>query len=344
MVRIWGKEYSRSELLQRVGGLSQIGGVEAQTLDDGPERGVKALRLRAGELDCTLLPDRCVDISNLTWRGRSLCWHSGTGRVSPNLFQMEGTGFLRSFFGGMLVTCGLDNFGPGCVVDGVEYYQHGRIHNIPASNVSWGERWEGDTCTLYATGTMRQVRLFGENLTLTRTVEIELGGNTVRLNDVLRNEGWQPEPYLLTYHINTGFPLLDEGAEVKGTFDALEPRDERAALGRDDWQVMHGPRPQFKEQVYLATPHPDGNNWGEAELWNAKLDGGLGLKIRWDLSTLPWMVLWRQLGQGAYVVGLEPTSCKVITGRQDALAANAMPSLEPGQDRRFTLEFVVVTS
>ena len=318
--------------------------MEALTLDDGPERGVKALRLRTGDLDCTVLPDRCMDLSNLTWRGQSICWHGSTGRVSPALFHMEESGFARSFFGGMLTTCGLDNFGPGCVSEGVQYHQHGRIHNIPACNVSWGERWDGDRCILFASGTMRQTRLFGENLTLTRSVEIDLGGDTIRLHDVLRNEGWQPEPYLLTYHINTGFPLLDEGAQVKGVFDTVEPRDAEAAKGLEGWQLMHEPRPQFREQVYVTTPRPDADNWAEAVLWNPNLSGGLGLKVRWDLATLPWLLIWRQLGQGAYVVGLEPTNCHVVTGRRDAREANAMPSLDPGQDRHFTLELAVVAS
>ncbi len=344
MARLWGKEYSRADLLQRVGGLSQVGGVEAVALDDGPERGVKALRLCGGDLDCTVLPDRSMDISNLTWRGRSLCWHSGTGRVAPTLFQMEDTGFLRSFFGGMLTTCGLDNFGPGGVDEGVRYYQHGRIHNIPASRPSWGERWEGDTCTLFATGTMGQRRLFGENLTLARTVEMELGGDTIRLHDVVKNEGWELEPYLLTYHINAGFPLLDDGAQVRGSFVSVEPRDAEATRNAAGWQLMHGPRPHFKEQVFLATPEPGPDSWGEAELWNPALDGGLGLKVRWDLTTLPWMVVWRQLGQGAYVVGLEPTNSRVMTGRASARAANAMPSLEPGEARHFMLELKVVTA
>jgi hypothetical protein len=54
-----------------------------------------------------------MDIPDMRWRGRSLCWHDACGRVAPTLFQPEDNGFLRSFFGGMLTTCGLTNFGPG---------------------------------------------------------------------------------------------------------------------------------------------------------------------------------------------------------------------------------------
>jgi galactose mutarotase-like enzyme len=345
MVKLWHKDYSRAELLQRVGRLEQVGGVEAYRLDDGPEQGVRALHLRGGTgLDCVVLPDRCLDISDFTWNGRSLCWHGSPGRVSPALFHQSDTGFASSFFAGMLTTCGLDNFGPGCVDQGERHFQHGLVHNLPASNVAWGHRWQDDTCTLFVTGTVRQTRLFGENLTLTRTYEMELGGDTLRLHDVVRNEGWERTPFQLTYHCNAGFPLLDEGAKVLGDFTSVEPRDAEAEQGLHGWETMHGPQPGFKEQVFSTTLRPDTSAWAAATLWNPTLDGGLGLRLRWDTTTLPWLLIWRQLGQGAYVVGLEPTNCETVTGRADARAAGTLPYLDPGEERQYSLEFTVVTT
>ena len=40
------------------------------------------------------------------------------------------------FHGGLLVTCGLQNVGPGCVDEGVTHGVHGRASNIPARNVT----------------------------------------------------------------------------------------------------------------------------------------------------------------------------------------------------------------
>src|SRR5690242_6650682 len=102
MVRLWGREYTRDELSQRVGNLTQIGGVEAAVLDEGETRGVRALHFNsAAGLSCTVLPDRGMDIAAMSWRGRSLCWHGACGPSSPALFHLEHNGLLRSFFGGM---------------------------------------------------------------------------------------------------------------------------------------------------------------------------------------------------------------------------------------------------
>ncbi|MDB5076197.1 MAG: hypothetical protein JWO42_2376 [Chloroflexi bacterium] len=344
-MRLWGREYTRIELMQRVGRLAQIGGVDAVTLDDGPERGVRALQFRsAAGLSCLVVPDRGMDIADFSWNGRSLCWHNAPGRVSPALFVSEEKGFLRSFFGGMLTTCGLTNFGPGGEEAGEQLFMHGLASNLPASAVAWGERWDGDRCTIWARGTTRQTKLFGENLTLTRSLELDLDGATLRLEDVVRNEGWDTTPHMIMYHNNAGFPLLDEGARLLGKYQSVTPRDADAARGLQGWDEFQAPQAGFKEQVFIVQPEPDQDGWTEVTLWNANLEGGLGLKLRWDATTLPWMCVWRMLGQGAYVLGIEPINCPTVTGRADARANGTLPMLAPGEEVRYRLEYSVVTS
>ncbi len=46
MPHLFGRSYSRDELMQRVGDLTQIGGVEPFELVDGNTRGVRGLRFR----------------------------------------------------------------------------------------------------------------------------------------------------------------------------------------------------------------------------------------------------------------------------------------------------------
>ena len=63
MAELYGRRYTRAELLQRVGRLDQIGGIEPCILDGGRAAGVHALRVTTGAgLDFTVLPDRCLDI------------------------------------------------------------------------------------------------------------------------------------------------------------------------------------------------------------------------------------------------------------------------------------------
>ena len=48
MPTLFGKHYTRNELLRRVGHITQIGGVQLTESGDGPARGVRTLDFRTG--------------------------------------------------------------------------------------------------------------------------------------------------------------------------------------------------------------------------------------------------------------------------------------------------------
>ena len=73
MPKLCGKQHAKESLLQRVGDLSQIGGVKRVELKDRNEAGVGAAEFRAG-FAFTVLAGQDVDISSAEHRGRSLCW------------------------------------------------------------------------------------------------------------------------------------------------------------------------------------------------------------------------------------------------------------------------------
>ncbi len=295
------------------------------------DRGVRALRFTgAAGLSCTVLPDRGMDISALTWHGIPLSWSSSAGSPAPGLAMGNDESFARSFFGGMLTTCGLTNFGPGGA-EGEQLSMHGLATYLPAGRVAWGERWEGDRCILFARGTIRQARLFGENLTLAREISMDLDGDMLTLEDVVRNEGWEPRPHMILYHCNIGFPLLDEGAELHGRFASITPRDEEAKRNLGFAHMDGAATGISRTGVHHSAPQVDEAGGREVTLWNPALVGGLGLRVRWDAETLPWMFVWRQFGEGAYALGLEPANCPIVTGRADAPASGTLPLLAPGR-------------
>jgi uncharacterized protein DUF4432 len=189
---------------------------------------------------------------------------------------------------------------------------------------------------------MRQWKLFDENLTLRRHISLDLDGETLQLEDVVRNEAHHPSPHMILYHCNAGFPLLDDGARLVANFASVEPRDEEAQHGLTAFDRYEAPAPGFKEQVFITCPDPDASGWNEVTLWNPALEGGLALRLRFDATTLPAMFIWRMLGQGEYVLGLEPSNCFSIRGRADARARGILPILQPGEERRYRLEFSVL--
>lgn len=343
MATLFGRNYTRAEIAARVGRLEQVVGVESSTLNDGLAAGVRALRVETGGgLSFTVLPDRCLDIAHLSWNGQPLCWLNAPGIVAPAFYEPEGSGFLRSFFGGLLTTCGLRNFGPPCTVDGEDFPMHGRVGNLPASAVAWGADWQGDDCTFWIEGTVRESRLFGENLALHRRITTELGGSGLRITTTVRNEGDRPEGHMILFHMNLGWPLLDDGARLEIEPLSVIPRDADAMAGLADHDRFTGPRSGFKEEVFTLDLKPDDAGMARATLWNDNLSGGLGLRLSMRKDELPCMFEWRQLGVGAYVLGLEPANCPTIMGRADAAKEGTLPILAPGEERQYQIDVDIV--
>src|SRR5258705_13654089 len=82
---------------------------------------------------------------------------------------------LRSFFGGLLTTCGLTQVGQPCVDGDEQLGLHGRIGNTPAEDVWAHAEWQGEDYGLSAGGTMRETRVYGEDLPLSRRIRVRLG-------------------------------------------------------------------------------------------------------------------------------------------------------------------------
>nr|WP_199736313.1 DUF4432 family protein [Micromonospora sp. HM5-17] len=54
---------------------------------------------------------------------------------------------------------------------------------------------------------------------------------------------------------------------------------------------------------------------------------------------LPALLQWKSLRRGTYVLGIEPANCPVIGGRVEARERGVLPVLQPGESRRYALEF-----
>ena len=62
--------------------------------------------------------------------------------------------------------------------------------------------------------------------------------------------------------------------------------------------------------------------------------------MRFRPEELPHFVQWTMTGEGAYVVGLEPATCRV-GGYQKEEAEGRVIHLSPGESRRFRLQIEV---
>src|SRR5262249_46807198 len=158
--------------------------------------------------------DRALDISACSFKGMPLAWRSSVGDVHPAYYDPKGTGWLRSFPGGLLATCGLDQFGAPASDGGEDFGIHGRVGNLPARYVSYRAYWQGDEYEMEITGEVRQTRVFGENIVLRRRIATRLGSNQIQISDSVTNEGFSPQPHMILYHFNLGFPLLSPATQL----------------------------------------------------------------------------------------------------------------------------------
>ena len=335
MPTLFGRKIARKALLQRVGDMSQIAGAKVHTLTDGPAKGVTAIDVYTGSgFRFTVLPDRGLDIAAADHGGRSLCWHSASTETHPAYYQPEGLEWLYGFYGGLMVTCGLSHYGAPCVDEGEELGLHGRVSNIPAREVGVSTGWQGDDYYVTIKGKVLETRLFGTHLRLDRIITAWAGEDRLFVHDEVTNFGHRKCPHMILYHCNFGYPVVGDEAVLLAPSKTVTPRDADAEDGKKDYARFHEPRRGWSEKVYT---HQLFSQRGRTVAGIVNKPIGLGAYLRFDVAQLPLMTQWKQMGQGEYVVGLEPCTNRV-EGRDVCRALKTLAALKPGEKRVYDLE------
>ncbi len=341
MVHLYGQNPSREQLERLAGDISQFGGLTPVNLSDGPSGGVRVILLRTGLISATIVVDRGLDIANFEYRGVPLAWISPTGISSPAFYEPEGLGWLRGFFGGLLTTCGLTYFGRPTIDEGEQLGLHGRASYIPARLHVCRGKWVGDTYLMEVEGEVRESKVFEPNISLTRRIEAELGGSQLTIRDTVRNNGWYRQPFMVLYHFNLGHPLLGKDSRLVATSQLVAPRDSDAADCIENYDRFEDPQKGYREKVYFHDLATDENGYAYAALLNYSLYGGLGVVIRFKKNVLNRLVEWKMMGEGTYVLGIEPANALVL-GRDFERRMGTLRYLEPQESVEVEIEVRVV--
>jgi uncharacterized protein DUF4432 len=351
-MKLYGQELCRTDLECRTGDVAAAGGVREVVLANGSEQGIRALEFRtAAGLAFDVLVDRAMDIGAADHRGRGFGWRSATGFRHPGLHEYSdeaGLAWLRSF-SGLLVTAGLDHTLFTAEVDASQYHYphrktvwnglHGRVANIPARLEGYGEKWQGDRCVLWAEGEVRQAAIFGENLILRRRIESEVGGNEIIILDSVTNRGFDRTPHMYLYHINLGWPLVDEGTKFVAPIARTRWQTQSVADQRFSYQRMPKPQPHFVEQVYEHDLVADSSGNYTVAVVNERLD--FGVLLEWSSREFPCFFEWLHLREGAYAMGLEP-STHHVEGEPAARKDGSMIWLEHAESRSYQTRLTVL--
>lgn len=338
-MNLYGRQWTRRELEARVGRLEQIGGIRRWQLNEGREAGVEVIQVRTGAGLCyEVVPSKGLDLSLAEIYGSPISWQSPNGNAHPAYYEPEGAGFLRSATGGLLMTCGLTQVGSPADDEGEQLGVHGRIHHLPANQVSAVTAWEGDELETIVSGHVDETSIFGKHLRLSRTIRSRMGVNEIVIVDEVRNMGFTDCPHMLLYHFNFGFPLMDEGTRVifpEGS--TVEPRE--AELPVDDCDQWQQPDAQYEERVYYHLTGGIANP--QAQIVNPRFPIGGELKpvrvtLSWFSDELTHLVQWKMPGAGTHVLGLEPANCRV-DGRVRERERGTLRMLAPGESVRYEL-------
>lgn len=156
----------------------------------------------------------------------------------------------------------------------------------------------------------------------------------------MTNEGFVPHPHMILYHFNLGFPLLSEDTQLRVEVEETVPRDADAEAGLAEWMSFQPPTPGYREQVFRHVPVADADGKVRVKVENPAL--GLGLRWTYDKTNLPHLFQWKMMGQGTYVLGVEPANSSGMKGRAAARESGDLPYLLPGESRCYELELEVV--
>lgn len=273
----------------RISNYAQVASLRRYTMTEGRAKGIEVLDCDNGKIRFLLNLTKALDMMQLYHEGQNVTF------LSKNAFDGREIDFLRRFEGGMLYTCGLDSVG------GREGFElHGTLHNIPAELV----RAECGEDGIIVEAIVRDTALFGKNLVLRRKVTSAIGSTTVTVEDILENAGYAPEDYCVLYHVNVGYPMLDEGAVIVAEEESCTPRTpfaaERVALRRNMTDSVVG---EEETCYFLKLKKP------EISLVNEKI--GKKFTVSYSKDTLPCFVEWKSMASGDYALGLEPCTTEL---------------------------------
>ena len=303
-----------ADLRAKVGDLRQVASVRRITLDDGPERGVRALTFSTGGgLDFQVLSDRSMDIGPLWIGGVQIAWQSASGFAAPGLLDAEsegGRGFNRGF-SGFLVTCGMSHVRQPR--DG--HPLHGRLPYTPARVTACGEDWNAAEPLLYAEGEAVEAAYGVGALRLRRRIEAPIGGRTLRIRDTVENLAATPAPHEMLYHFNLGWPVLREGATV-----SLDGADLLGPLSPPE--SAPGPARSWRCADPTARVAVDGP------------DEGPRVAFGFLTERLGFLQIWKDLRENVGVLSIEPCTSGLPTDG----APSPNQDLGPGESRAYGID------
>lgn len=331
----------------KISNSAQLGGIETSVLDNGLGRGTRIAWINTGTgLRYKVVIDRAMDIADAFYNQHSLAWLSHLGIRSPEPFSGKGMDWIRTFGGGLLVTCGLNHVGGPEADENGERGLHGLISNIPAEieSIIQPDPVNGNM-NMSISGRIKQTQVFGPSLELKRTITGTIGKASINIHDEVINRGNTPAPHMILYHFNFGWPLVDEGTNLfwQGAWQS-PGGDTGHKIFRKGNDFHKCPAPLVAhngggEEVAFIDIAADESGRCVCGLYNSEKK--IAVTLRFQKKQLPWLTNWQHWGKGEYVTGLEPGTNPPI-GQAKAKEKEQLIYIAPGESRMYDIEIEVL--
>ena len=271
---------------RKLGNLSQMRFAKEITID-----GKRCILAQNGAIEVLFNKDNALDI---TW----VKYKNGLNDGARD--------FVGNFEGGFLYTCGMDNIS-GCV-EGKPV--HGSLHYKKCDNAY--AYIDGEN--IIVCGEVRECALFGKNLLFKRIYT--LSDSALEICDRIENLAFTDTEYVLLYHINYGYPFLDECLQMDVPAIKSDPLTAVAEENKRDMFKITAPVDGGDEHVYYHTLSE-----GKIRLTNP--NKGITVEMVYDTADFPVTLEWKSMISGDYALGIEPALSRFDDFKMQALPVHA---------------------
>lgn len=343
MANIYGKEMKKADILRFAGNVDQIAGIRHEEILDDRARGIKVYNVDNSVLQYTLTESKALDVYDFKYKGMGLCFKSKAGLVMPGTLDANGWNFLRAqCSGGLIYSCGFSNvglFGENPKWKDNDMF-HGRIRTLPATNLSAKTVWDGDDYILSVSGEMRECGLFKENLAIRREITTKLGAKSFTFNTEVENEAFDEAPIMHMLHINSGFPIVDKDSRFICKVNKTHSMNPQAEGNVENFKTMSAPIDNLPEEVFVHEPYCNEDGVCASAIVNDNTK--LGIMIKFKVDQFPYLLEWKSMGSGDYVLGMQPTNCFASGTAYELKVNGKLPMIKPGEKKNFDLEVIVL--
>src|SRR5262249_55196975 len=154
-------------------------------------------------------------------------------------------------------------------------------------------------------------------------IEAKVGESRFTIHDEVVNVGFDPTTHMYLYHVNVGWPVVDEASEY---LIPAAPGVPVAEYPTKDYRQLTSPQAGSPEECYEHQVQTERDGRVPVAIVNRRL--GLGVYQVYRRDQFPFHTMWRMLGEGIYGVAMEPTTNR-DAGRFDARERGELMYLAP---------------